>query len=90
MIVMAPKNLLRHQKCRSQLSEFEDSSENGFQRLIKDVGNHKDKDDSIRRVVFCTGKVFLLFLETFPTYCTKANLIQSLQRNYAYKHTEAN
>lgn len=63
MIVMAPKNLLRHQKCRSPLSEFDDSAENGFKRLIKDVGNHKDNDNSIRRVVFCTGKVHIFFPE---------------------------
>lgn len=63
MVAMAPKNLLRHQKCRSNLSDFEDTGENGFQRLIKDAGNHKDKEDSIRRVVFCTGKVRNFFPE---------------------------
>lgn len=63
MVAMAPKNLLRHQKCRSNLSDFEDTGKNGFQRLIKDAGNHKDKEDSIRRVVFCTGKVRNFFPE---------------------------
>lgn len=58
---MSPKNLLRHQQCRSTLSEFDDveGDKQGtrFKRLIKDSADHKDKEDGIRRLVLCSGKV---------------------------------
>jgi 2-oxoglutarate dehydrogenase complex dehydrogenase (E1) component-like enzyme len=61
LIVMSPKNLLRHQQCRSTLSEFDDveGDKQGtrFKRLIKDIADHKDKEDNIRRLVLCSGKV---------------------------------
>lgn len=61
LIVMSPKNLLRHQLCRSTLSEFDDveGDKQGtrFKRLIKDSADHKDKEDNIRRLVLCSGKV---------------------------------
>lgn len=62
---MAPKNLLRHAKCRSNLEEFDDqqghpgSDRQGtrFKRLIKDVRNHSDKEEGIKRLVLTSGKV---------------------------------
>eukprot|EP00244_Chara_vulgaris_P003035 TRINITY_DN15435_c0_g1_i1.p2 TRINITY_DN15435_c0_g1~~TRINITY_DN15435_c0_g1_i1.p2 ORF type:complete len:247 (+),score=49.04 TRINITY_DN15435_c0_g1_i1:83-742(+) len=65
LIVMSPKNLLRHQACRSSLSEFDDISGHPgfdiqgtrFKRIIKDVKRHEAKEPGIRRVVLCSGKV---------------------------------
>lgn len=65
LIVMAPKNLLRHKKCVSNLSEFDDvkghpgfdKQGTRFKRLIKDQSGHSDLEEGIRRLVLCSGKV---------------------------------
>ncbi len=53
LIIMSPKSLLRHAKVVSQLPEFET---NQFMEVIDDAGVKDAK--SIKRIVFCTGKVF--------------------------------
>lgn len=66
LIVMAPKNLLRHKECKSSLSEFDDiqghpgfdKQGTKFKRLIKDKNNHSDLEEGIRRLVLCSGKVY--------------------------------
>ncbi|KAK1282777.1 hypothetical protein QJS10_CPB22g00649 [Acorus calamus] len=66
LIVMAPKNLLRHKDCKSNLSEFDnvqghpgfDKQGTRFKRLIKDQNNHSDLEEGIRRLVLCSGKVY--------------------------------
>lgn len=65
LIVMAPKNLLRHKSCVSNLSEFDDvqghpgfdKQGTRFKRLIKDKNDHGTVEESIRRLVLCSGKV---------------------------------
>lgn len=65
LIVMAPKNLLRHKDCKSNLSEFDDvqghpgfdKQGTRFKRLIKDQNSHSDLEEGIRRLVLCSGKV---------------------------------
>ena len=62
---MAPKNLLRHKECKSNLSEFDDvqghpgfdKQGTRFKRLIKDQNMHSDREEGIRRLVLCSGKV---------------------------------
>jgi 2-oxoglutarate dehydrogenase E1 component len=66
LIVMSPKNLLRHQACRSNLSEFDDvqghpgfdKQGTRFKRLIKDKSDHGAVEESIRRLILCSGKVY--------------------------------
>ncbi|CAN6561939.1 unnamed protein product [Malus baccata var. baccata] len=66
LIVMAPKNLLRHKDCKSNLSEFDDvqghpgfdKQGTRFKRLIKDQNHHSDLEEGIRRVVLCSGKLY--------------------------------
>ena len=60
---MTPKSLLRHKRCVSTLDEF--GPESYFQRWISDDAERLKgekiklvKDDKIRRVVLCTGKVY--------------------------------
>jgi 2-oxoglutarate dehydrogenase complex dehydrogenase (E1) component-like enzyme len=68
LVVMAPKNLLRHKDCKSNLSEFDDvqghpgfdKQGTRFKRLIKDQNDHSDLEEGIRRLVLCSGKVTLL------------------------------
>ena len=65
LVVMAPKNLLRHPRCKSNLSEFDDVQGHAgfdkqgtrFKRLIKDQNDHSDLEEGIRRLVLCSGKV---------------------------------
>ncbi|HRY03797.1 MAG TPA: 2-oxoglutarate dehydrogenase E1 component [Beijerinckiaceae bacterium] len=63
LILMTPKSLLRHKRCVSTLEEM--GPDSYFQRWIADDAERlKDekiklvKDDKIRRVVLCSGKVY--------------------------------
>ncbi|KAI4353514.1 hypothetical protein L6164_002458 [Bauhinia variegata] len=66
LIVMSPKNLLRHKECKSNLSEFDDvqghpgfdKQGTRFKRLIKDQNFLSDLEEGVRRLVLCSGKVY--------------------------------
>lgn len=66
LIVMSPKNLLRHKDCKSNLSEFDDvqghpgfdKQGTRFKRLIKDQNDHSDLEEGIKRLVLCSGKIY--------------------------------
>ncbi|KAH9326339.1 hypothetical protein KI387_006517 [Taxus chinensis] len=66
LIVMSPKNLLRHKDCKSNLSEFDDvqghpgfdKQGTRFKRLIKDQNDHSDREEGIQRLILCSGKVY--------------------------------
>jgi len=57
LIVMTPKSLLRR---RIAMSPLEDFSQNGFRTLIPEID---PLGKAIRRVVFCSGKVYYDLLE---------------------------
>lgn len=68
LILMTPKSLLRHKRAVSSLSEL--AGESSFHRLlwddaevVKDGPIKLQKDNKIRRVVMCTGKVYYDLLE---------------------------
>lgn len=56
LIVMTPKSLLRLPACKSSLSEFGPGTV--FMRVLGD--NHKSlaPADSVRKIIFCSGKIF--------------------------------
>ncbi|MBL8589585.1 MAG: 2-oxoglutarate dehydrogenase E1 component [Methylobacteriaceae bacterium] len=63
LILMTPKSLLRHKRAVSPLSELATGS--SFHRLLRDDAETQKgekirlvKDDKIRRVILCTGKVY--------------------------------
>ncbi|MGI9400361.1 MAG: 2-oxoglutarate dehydrogenase E1 component [Rhizobiaceae bacterium] len=63
LILMTPKSLLRHKRAVSTIEEL--SGESSFHRLLWDDADYlKDepiklvKDDKIRRVILCSGKVY--------------------------------
>lgn len=66
LIVMSPKNLLRHKDCKSNLSEFDDMQGHPgfdkqgtrFKRLIKDQNDHSDLEEGIKRLILCSGKIY--------------------------------
>ncbi|NBX03193.1 MAG: 2-oxoglutarate dehydrogenase E1 component [Alphaproteobacteria bacterium] len=55
LIVMTPKSLLRHKLAISSLKDFAPGTH--FQRIIPET-EKLQKDDKIRRVVICSGKVY--------------------------------
>src|SRR5215217_3364152 len=67
LILMTPKSLLRHKRCVSRLDEIADGST--FHRVLWDdaergaSGIKLVRDDKIRRVVLCTGKVYFDLFE---------------------------
>ena len=63
LIVFSPKSLLRHKKCVSEIEDF--LPENSFHRILPDHADFPEynliklaKDDQIKRVVLCSGKVY--------------------------------
>ena len=62
LILMTPKSLLRHKRCVSRLDELADAST--FHRVLWDDAEQGGgavklvRDDKMRRVVLCTGKVY--------------------------------
>lgn len=57
LIIFTPKSLLRHPACVSPLKDFTKGS---FRELIDD---HEAETNKVRRVIFCTGKVYYELLE---------------------------
>jgi 2-oxoglutarate dehydrogenase E1 component len=62
LILMTPKSLLRHKRCVSRLENIAEGT--SFHRVLADDAQRGAdsvrlvKDDKIRRVVLCTGKVY--------------------------------
>lgn len=56
LIVMSPKSLLRAKHVTSALADFTEGS--SFKRLIPEVATNLCPDAEIKRVIFCTGKVY--------------------------------
>jgi 2-oxoglutarate dehydrogenase E1 component len=68
LILMTPKWLLRHPRCKSPLSEF--GPDSMFQRWYHDDAERLPggpvklaKDNKIRRVILCSGKVYFDLIE---------------------------
>ncbi len=67
LILMTPKSLLRHKRCTSSLADIAEGTY--FHRVLQDDAQGSSegiklvKDDKIRRMVICTGKVYYDLLE---------------------------
>jgi len=56
LVVMSPKNLLKHRNCHSPLENF---TNGGFRRLIGEVKPEiENAGANVKRVVLCSGKVY--------------------------------
>ncbi len=74
LVIMTPKSLLRHKRCVSNISEF--SKKSTFHRILEDdayskVSNLlelKKKDDKIKKVVMCSGKIYYDLIEAREKY----------------------
>lgn len=56
LVIMTPKSLLRLPECRSSFDEMVPGSD--FKRLIPDDGPASQNPDGVRKLIFCTGKVY--------------------------------
>lgn len=56
LILMTPKSLLRHPEVRSSFDEMIGSTE--FKRVIPDKGPASRDPKGVKRLIFCSGKVF--------------------------------
>ncbi|GGC51194.1 2-oxoglutarate dehydrogenase E1 component [Chelatococcus reniformis] len=69
LVLMTPKSLLRHKRCVSTLSELAEGTT--FHRVLYDDAQRNPeasavklvRDDKIRRLILCTGKVYYDLLE---------------------------
>tara|TARA_X000000368_G_scaffold331909_1_gene269036 strand:- start:182 stop:730 length:549 start_codon:yes stop_codon:yes gene_type:complete len=74
LIIMTPKSLLRHKRCVSNISEF--SKRSTFHRILEDdayskVNNLlelKKRDEKIKKVVLCSGKIYYDLIEAREKY----------------------
>jgi 2-oxoglutarate dehydrogenase E1 component len=60
LVVFSPKSLLRHKLAVSRLADFGPGTR--FQRLLPEV-DPLAADDKVRRIVFCSGKVYYDLLQ---------------------------
>ncbi|KAI1905401.1 hypothetical protein AGOR_G00015800 [Albula goreensis] len=56
LIIFTPKSLLRHPEAKSSFDEMLPGSH--FQRLIPDQGPAAQSPEAVKRIIFCTGKVY--------------------------------
>eukprot|EP00096_Caligus_rogercresseyi_P002084 TRINITY_DN1387_c0_g2_i2.p1 TRINITY_DN1387_c0_g2~~TRINITY_DN1387_c0_g2_i2.p1 ORF type:complete len:1006 (-),score=256.82 TRINITY_DN1387_c0_g2_i2:757-3774(-) len=56
LIIMTPKSLLRHPECKSSFDEMTPGSE--FQRMIIESGTASNSPHNVKKLIFCTGKVY--------------------------------
>tara|TARA_Y100000590_G_scaffold117568_2_gene134392 strand:- start:6188 stop:9085 length:2898 start_codon:yes stop_codon:yes gene_type:complete len=68
LIIMTPKSLLRNKRCVSNIEDF--TKKNYFHRVLPDHAEIKqynlielEKDEKIKKVVICSGKVYFDLLE---------------------------
>ena len=67
LILMTPKSLLRHPRCKSTLADM--AGDSTFHRFLDDDAERGNldytlaKDNKIRRVILCSGKVYYDLLE---------------------------
>jgi 2-oxoglutarate dehydrogenase E1 component len=76
LVVFTPKSLLRHPQCVSKLEEFTNGQ---FQEVIDDTFV---KPQDVKRLLFCTGKVYYDLLEKQQTDKRKDVAIVRLEQLY--------
>jgi len=83
LIVMTPKSLLRHKLSTSSLEELHSG---GFQNVIPEIDKLTNKN--VKRVVFCTGKVYFDLLEQRRNDNIKDIAICRVEQLYPFPRTE--
>lgn len=82
LIVFTPKSLLRHPRCVSAIEEFTSGS---FSEVIDDVSADAEK---VKRVVFCSGKLYYDLLERKEKERPQDIAIVRLEQLYPFPFTK--
>ena len=82
LVVMMPKSLLRH---KLSVSSYADLSEQGLQLVIHDTEAHFDK---VRRIVFCSGKVYYDLHEARAKAGRRDVALVRIEQLYPFPHAE--
>jgi 2-oxoglutarate dehydrogenase E1 component len=90
LIIMTPKSLLRHKRCVSNISEF--SKKSTFHRVLEDdayakINNLlelKKRDDQIKKVVMCSGKIYYDLIESREKYKNNKVTFVRLEQLYPF------
>lgn len=56
LVMLTPKSLLRHPEARSSFSEMSEGTE--FQRIIPDSSVASENPTSVKKLIFCSGRVY--------------------------------
>tara|TARA_B100001059_G_scaffold211095_1_gene225190 strand:+ start:6604 stop:9498 length:2895 start_codon:yes stop_codon:yes gene_type:complete len=90
LVIMTPKSLLRHKKCVSNILEF--SKKNTFHRVLEDDAYSKvhnllelkKKDDKIKKVVMCSGKIYYDLIEAREKFKNDSVTFIRLEQLYPF------
>ncbi len=78
LIVMSPKSLLRHPKC---VADIEEIKKGGFKEIYIDTFGQKDAK-KVKRVLFCSGKIYYDLLAKQEELKSKDTVIVRLEQLY--------
>uniref|UniRef100_A0A336L5D2 oxoglutarate dehydrogenase (succinyl-transferring) n=1 Tax=Culicoides sonorensis TaxID=179676 RepID=A0A336L5D2_CULSO len=78
LILMTPKSLLRHPEAKSPFSDMTEGTQ--FQRMIPEKGVAAESPSSVKKLIFCTGRVYYDL--------TKARREQKLENEIAIARVE--
>jgi len=90
LVIMTPKSLLRHKKCISNISEF--SKKSTFHRVLEDdaysnINNLlelKKRDNKIKKVVMCSGKIYYDLIEAREKFKNDAVTFIRIEQLYPF------
>lgn len=82
LVVFTPKSLLRHPKCVSAIDEF---TSGGFNELMDDKSAVADQ---VKRVVFCSGKIYYDLLDKKEQMQANDVAIVRLEQLYPFPYTK--
>ncbi len=90
LIIMTPKSLLRHKRCVSNIMEF--SKKSTFHRILEDdayskINNLlelKKRDNQIKKVVMCSGKIYYDLVEAREKYKNNTVTFIRLEQLYPF------
>ena len=89
LIVMTPKSLLRNKMCTSNIEDF--TKKNTFHRILNDQADIKKneliklaEDKKIKKVVFCSGKIYFDLLKAREKNKNKNVFIMRIEQLYPF------
>jgi 2-oxoglutarate dehydrogenase E1 component len=80
LVIMTPKSLLRHKQAVSSAEEF--TGDSHFKRILSDPAAPRDED--VRRLVLCTGKVAYDLLQARDAAGTKDTSVVRIEQLYPF------